>query len=333
MALNVDTQDLQNFPGNVKRVSIDYSAIVPVNEEGDEKYVQSVSTTAYSNNTDRTAISDLYITDFKLGWCKSSGFTGSGGKYALSSSASKLYVKVDDTISGTNAVGGTHGFYEIELTHSSGTPISGESIADNMETKIRGIVSRAVDGLVTADAGYSIAYKNVSVEYKNSKFWITSGSIGNLYSGENRTAVRIEEVPGDGAYTILGFNLAMTSENMDSITVEESYLNGPCVSGTGSITIGSDIGISVGDSLMIKDNTNTDYFTAVSGTTGVTVNVPTQATNGFDGIVHTYTAGAAKIQVLKEQDPNGYPTGWFTDIDAIVRHGIKVFTHEIDYSS
>jgi hypothetical protein len=94
MSLSIDTQDLINHPGIVKRVTVDHSAIVPVGEEGDEKYVQSVSTTAYSNNTDRTAISDLYITDFKIGWARSSGFTGSGGKYALSSSAYKLYTKI-----------------------------------------------------------------------------------------------------------------------------------------------------------------------------------------------------------------------------------------------
>jgi hypothetical protein len=312
MSLNVDTQDLENYPGNVKRVSIDHSAIVPMGEEGDEKYVQGVSTTAYSNNTARTAISDLYVTNFKIGWCKSSGFTGSGGKYALSSSAYKLYVKVDDTISGTNFVDGVHGFYEIELTHSSGTPISGESIAANMETKIRAI---AGDGgtLVTADAGYSMAYKNVSVEYKNSKFWIVSGSVGSVYSGENRTSVKIAKVPADTAYEILGFNLATSSEIMDSTVIEESYLNAPCASGTGSITIGSDIGASVGDALVIKDETNVDYF--------------------FDGITHAYTSGEAKVQILREQDPNGRPTAWFTDIDSIVRHGIKTMIHEIDYSS
>ena len=329
MALSIDTQDLINYPGNVKRVSVDYAAIVPVGEEGDEKYVQNVSTTAYSNNTDRTAISDLYVTDFKIGWAKSSGFTGAGGKFALSSSARKLYVKIDDTVSGTNTVGGTHGFYEIELTHSSGTPIAGESVATDMETKIRAIAN----SLETADAAYSKAYKNVSVEYKNSKFWIISGSVASVYSGENRTSVKIAKVPADTAYEVLGFNLAMTSEDMDSITVEESYLNAPCASGTGSITIGSDINVAVGDALMIKDETNTDYFTAISGTTGVTVGVPTQAINNFDGITHTYVSGAAKIQILKEQDPNGCSTGWFTDIDSIVRHGIKVFTHEIDYSS
>lgn len=329
MALNVDTQDLQNYPGNVKRVSIDHSAVVPTGEEGDEKYVQSISTTAYSNNTDRTAISDLYITDFKIGWTKSSGFTGAGGKYALSSSAYKLYTKVDATTSGTTTVSGVAGFYEIELTHSDGTPISGETIAIDMQAKIRALA----DSLVTADTGYSIAYKNVSVEYKNSKFWIVSGSVGNLYSGANRTSVKIEEVPGDGAYDILGFNLAISSEEMDSVVIEETYLNGSCPAGTGSITIGSDINVAIGDALMIRDETNTDYFTAISGTTGVTVNVPTLATNGFAGISNTYVSGAAKIQILKEQDPNGCPTGWFTDIDGIVRHGIKVFTHEIDYSS
>ena len=329
MALNVDTQDLINYPGNVKRVTVDHSAIVPVGEYGDEKYVQSVSTSAYSNNTDRTAISDIYITDFKIGWCKSSGFTGSGGKYALSSSACKLYAKIDSTVSGTTTISGVAGFYEIELEHSDGTPISGESIVSDMQTKIRAVAS----SLVTADADYSIAYKNVFVGYKNSKFWVVSGSVGNSYAGVNRTSVKIEEVPGDGAYDILGFNLSMSSEDLDSVVIEETYLNGECIAGTGSITIGADIGVSVGASLMIKDGTNVDYFTAISGTTGTTVNVPTLATNGFDGIDNTYVSGAAKIQILKEQDPNGCPTGWFTDIDSIVRHGVTIFTHEIDYSS
>ena len=329
MALTISTQDLINYPGNIKSVSVDNAAIVPVGEGGDEKYVQKISTTAYSNNTDRTAISDLYITDFKIGWARSSGFTGAGGKYALSSSACKLYTKIDSTVSGTTTVSGVAGFYEIELTHSSGTPVSGEVIAEDLQTKIRAIAS----SLVTADVGYSIAYKNVSVEYKNSKFWIASGSVGNSYVGANRTSVKIEGVPGDGAYDILGFNLSMDSEEMAGVVIEETYLNGSCPAGTGTITIGSDINVAVGDALMIKDETNTDYFTAVSGTTGVTVSVPTLATNGFDGISNTYVSGAAKIQILKEQDPNGHPTGWCTDIDSIVRHGIKVFTHEIDYSS
>lgn len=329
MALNVDTQDLVNYPGIVKRVSIDHSAIVPVGAEGDEKYVQSVSTTAYSDNTARTAIQDLYVTNFKVGWCKSSGFTGSGGKYPLSNTAHKLYVKIDDTVSGTTTVSGVVGFYEIELTHNNGIPIAGDSIAENMEVKIRAIVN----SLVTADAGYSMAYKNVSVEHKDGKFWIVSGSVAKVYSGDDRTSVIIEKVPGDTAYEVLGFNLAMSSENLDSTVVTESYINSGYSAGAATLSLGSDISVSIGDALMIKDNTNTDYFVAVSGTTGTTVGVPTLSTNGFDGIANSYSANEAKVQILQEQDPNGYPTGWFTDIDAIVRHGIKVLTHEIDYSS
>ena len=33
MALSIDTQDLVNYPGNVKRVSVDHSVIVPVGED------------------------------------------------------------------------------------------------------------------------------------------------------------------------------------------------------------------------------------------------------------------------------------------------------------
>jgi hypothetical protein len=328
MALNIDTQDLVNYPGTTKRVTVDHEAITPLGYEGDEQYVVSFSTTAYSDNTNRTAIQDLYVTKFKMGWCKSSGFTGSGGKFALSASAYKLYVKVDNTISGTASVNGENGFYQISLSHSSGVPISGESIADDMEEKIRAIA----DNLETADSGFSTAYKNTSVEYKNGKFWITSGSVGSYYTGSNRTSVKIGEVAGDGAYDLLGFNLQMTSEAMASISAKEAVLSVSYSPGSASMTIGTDIGVAAGDPLMIKDATNTDYFVALSGTTGTSIVVPTSGTNGY-GIANSYSANDAKIQILREQDPEGIPSYWFDDVDDIVRYGVKYMTHEIDYSS
>ena len=55
MALNVDTQDLVNYPGTVKRVTIDVSSIVPQGYQGDEKIVMTGATTAYSDNNNNTA--------------------------------------------------------------------------------------------------------------------------------------------------------------------------------------------------------------------------------------------------------------------------------------
>ena len=58
MAINLDTQNLQEYPGVTKRVTLDQEQIVPYDNEGDEVFLLSFSTTAYSNNSSRTAIQD-----------------------------------------------------------------------------------------------------------------------------------------------------------------------------------------------------------------------------------------------------------------------------------
>jgi hypothetical protein len=65
MSISIDTQDLVNYPGNVKRVTIDQESVVPQGFEGDSQFMLSFSTTAYSDITAKTKIQDLYVTDFK----------------------------------------------------------------------------------------------------------------------------------------------------------------------------------------------------------------------------------------------------------------------------
>ncbi len=85
---------------------------------------------------------------------------------------------------------------------------------------------------------------------------------------------------------------------------------------------------------MITDgDTKTDYFTALSGTSDAAITVATLGTNGFTGITNSYTASEAKLQLLKEQDPEGEPNSWYITIDQLVRYGIKVMINQIDYSS
>ena len=49
MAINNDVQDLDNFPGIVKRVTLDVSQVIPVGENGDEKMMMVASTSSYSD--------------------------------------------------------------------------------------------------------------------------------------------------------------------------------------------------------------------------------------------------------------------------------------------
>lgn len=325
MSLNITTQDLENYPGETKTVNLDLNSVVPTGYEGDEKIVLNISTNAYSDNEDRTKIQDKYITGFKSGWCKSSGLKGSGGKFPLDSDHYKLKISLDSTVSGSDGTG----FYEIDLNYSS-TPISGEDIAADMEEKIRELG----DSLHEEDTGFELAYKTCKVEYKNGKFWIVSGSLGNSYTGSYRTAAKVEPASEKDASGVLGFDLSVDSNRMSYITAKETKLSSSYTAGTETLEIVTGTGADVGDSLMITDGENTDYFTVLSGTESDTsIRVATFASNNYDGIINDYDVDSSKIQVLREQDSDGKPASAYTDFDAVARQGLKLIMCQIDYSS
>lgn len=322
MAISVDTQDLINYPGTIKRVTVDQSAIVAQGNEGDESYVLSFYTSAYSDATARTTIQTLYITNFKAGWCRSSGFAGTANKFALSATCNTLGIKLDSTVSGTAGTG----YYDIVLDYNTdGTPIPGDTIAADMEIKIRAIA----DNLVTADIGNRLAYMNASVEYTDGCFWIVSGSVGNSYAGNNKTAVAITSGSTNDASVMLGFNISVTSEYIESITVAEALLvSDYTISGT-TLTVSQSLGASEGDCFVIRDSDNTvDYFQITENPT-----VGNLLTFSSSAIKHNYSSGLAKVQLLREQDSYGSPKLWYENIDSIVRFGIKTMVNQIDYSA
>ena len=321
MAITVDTQDLANYPGTVKRVTVDQSAIVSQGSEGDESYVLSFYTSAYSNATARTTIQTLYVTNFKAGWCRSSGFAGTANKFTLSSICNTLGVKLDSTVSGTNGTG----YYDIVLDYNlDGTPIPGDTIAEDMEIKIRALAN----SLVTADIGNKLAYMNASVEYTDGCFWIVSGSVGNSYTGNNKTSVSITAGSSNDASVLLGFNLSVTSEYIESITVTEALLASDyTVSGT-TLTVSQSLGASEGDCFVIRDSNNIDYFQITENPS-----VGNLLTFSSSAIKNSYSSGLAKIQLLREQDSYGSPKLWYENIDSIVRFGIKTIVNQIDYSA
>ena len=328
MALNVDTQDLVNWPGNVKRVTLDQSNIVLTGVEGDEQYVLSFATSAYSDNTERTAIPTMYTTTFKTGWCKSSGLTGSGGKFLLATGAHMLKVNIDYT---TNSGGGSgDGYYDIDLDYNiDGTPLSGEVIADDLQTKIRALA----DTLNTGDEGLKLSYLNASVKFKSGRFFITSGSVGEYFNGSKRTSVYIDAADFNSASAVLGFDLSVTSMAIDSTSVKEAVVASPYTTDTDTLVIGAGTSFSAGDCMMITDGTNTDYFTVISGANDITITVATESTNGYTGISKSYAATTSKIQVLREQDVEVVPNMFHTTVDSICRHGVKSLVNQIDFSS
>lgn len=325
MALTISTQDLINYPGNSKNVVLDTKQVVPIGFEGDEQLVASFSTTAYSDNTERTSIQTLYITDIKLGWCKSSGLAGDAtGKFALTSGTNQLKVKMDTTVSGTDG----NGYYTITLDYNAdGTPRSGSVIAADMEEKIRALT------MATADTGFQLSYLNASVEFKNNRFWIYSGTVGNSFEGSTKTSVAVASADSNDCSVILGFDLSTSSESIAAIAVKEGLISSSYTTDTDTLYVSAGTGVVAGDCLLITDGTNTDYFTALSGTTSTTIKVATSATNNYVGIANSYTANEAKVQILREQDPDAGPSLVLDSFDSINRHGIKSLVNQIDYSS
>jgi len=320
VAINIDTQDLDNYPGNVKRVSIDQTSVVPQGYEGVEQFMLNITTSAYSDNINRTRIQDYYVTNFKAGWCKSSGFSGT--KFALDSTHNSLEVKIDSTTSGIS-----DGFYRIILDHNNGLPIDANVVAEDMETKIRALAN----SLGTADIGYKVAYLNTVVEFNSSRFWVVSGSLSSYYSGAHKSSVNIRPSLVNDCSELLGFNLSTNSETVDGLSVKEALVlttfSGSTASGTGQITINQSVGAIVNDCMAITDNTYKDYFQITN------VVVDTTIYFNSDTVNNDYTASKAKVQLLRAQDPDASPTLWFDSIDKITKHGIKTMMNQIDYSS
>lgn len=325
MAINIDTQDLENYPGITKRVTVDQAQIVPLGFEGDEKFVLKFTTTAYSDILNTTAIQDLYITDFITGWCKSSGFAGSGGKFDIDATHNRIKVKLDATVSGSD----DSGYYEIILDYNDDlTPIDGSDIATDMESKIRALT------IVTADSGFALSYTNCSVEYIDGKFYIISGSVASSYSGSNRSSVKVVAGSTNSCINELGFGLSLDSQYLNSVSVKETYITSNYTTDTTPLIVAAGTGVSAGDCFMIRDDVYTDYCTAISGTTDTSIVVPTMSTHNYIGITNSYTTtSGAKIQLLREQDVDGVPTMWHNSIDSVTRAGVRNIINQIDYSS
>ena len=320
MVINSDVQDLINYPGTVKRVTLDLTSIVPTGQEGDEKMTLLASTSAYSDVVDRTAIQSMYIMDSKVGWAKSSGFTGAGGRFTLDGTHYKLNVRMDTTVSGTAG-----GFYEIDL-EQTGLPISGEEIAADIQTKLRAIEC------VVGDTGYQLAYLNCSVSFAGGRFIISSGTIGTSYTDVSRSSVDVQAGTTMDCSTVLGFDHQITSQEMDSVAITEALVTVNYTAGDATLTIGITSGVSTGDSLYITDGSNIDYFT-VRGVADGVLDVPSTGTEGYIGITNDYlTADGSYIQVLKKQDPEPAANSYFDDVDGLLRYMNKCIINQIDFS-
>lgn len=317
MSTNVSVYDLENYPDNGKTVTTDQTTVVPVGAQGDERWVLSFVTSAYSDNTSTTSIQDIYVQESKAGWAKSSGLVSA--PFVISSANKTLGVKIDNSSK----------WYYVQITVAS---YGGDSLADELEIQIRDIPNTNLWN----SSDDSLAYKNAVVEYNNSKFYIVSGNIGEFYTGTNRSSVKVTSSGIDTFHDNIGFNLGYDSQTIASITISETTLASTYTGGTSPISISADIGATAGDAMMITNGTTTEYFTVLSGT-ATSLEVAMIDPHTFDAISSTYSGiggnSVSKVQRLREQDPDQTPVSYYNTVDDITRWGIMSTTNQIDFSS
>ena len=319
MAITVNLYDLENYPDNPKRGTVDVVQMVPTGYRGDEQYVLKFSTTAYSDVENKTSIADIYIQEMACGWAKSSGFTGMAGKFTITSSTNKLRVNIDGATSGSYA-----GFYEIIL--EEGVNLTGESIAADIEAKLRDVT------LAAEDASKSLAYKNCVCTYRNGRFMIQSGSVSNSYVGSNKSSVKVFTQPfAESATETLGFDKGVDSEYIATTSIKEVVTTSNYTVGSSTLAVGNGLGVVAGDALSITDGVNTDYFVAVSGTTDISIHVPNQSEHNFNAISNDYIAGS-KVQLMRSVDPEMEPVSALSTVDMVCRWGVMSLINQIDFS-
>jgi hypothetical protein len=309
MATNITVRDLDNYPDISKTITVDQKTLVPTGAGGDEKWVLSFVTTAYSDNTNRTAIQGIYMQEVSTGWFKSSGLVSLGSNFIVSAGSKTLGLNIDNSSK----------WYYIELDEETYTL---DALAEHIEDKIREIP----DTGVWSSTDDSLSYKNAQVEF-DGKFKIISGTVSEFYTGNNRTSVAVTYSGADTLYYDLGFDLGIGSYDVAITDVKESLVTGNCGPTSSDIDIHEMIGLVAGDPMAIADSTHTEYFVAASGTTATNIVIASGT------LIYSYTAERAKVQKLRIQDPDQEPVNYHSTIDSAMRWGIMSVINQIDFSS
>jgi hypothetical protein len=319
MAITVNLYDLENYPDNAKTGTVDVVQMVPTGYRGDEQYALKFSTNAYSDFTNKTAITDIYIQEMVCGWAKSSGFAGSGGKFTITSSNNELRVNIDGCTGGSYS-----GYYVITL--DEGVNIPGETVAADIEAKLRAV------SLDSGDSAKALGYKNCICTYRNARFMIKSGSVSSTYTGSNKSSVKIYTTSfANSATATLGFDMGTDSETIASTAIKEVITTANYTVGGTTLSVSTGLGVTTGDALYITDGVNSDYFVAVSGTLEAAIHVPNIPEHNFNAILNNYTAGA-KVQLLKPDDPEVEPISALNTVDDVCRWGVMSLINQIDFS-
>lgn len=300
MAINETVQDLENYPSKTKTITLDIKKIIPIDNEGDEVYVGVASTTA--TKIGGGTIDPINIREFKVGYCKSSGFVEA--PFTIASGNNQLKVSID-------------GSPERPIILSSGVGLTGDDIARDLQAQISALA--AVSGIEDRNP----AFLNCTVSFKNNRLVVIAGSLSNTYTGIGKTSVNV--LPGDAgsADATLGFDKKIVSEELASKQATETLLSSSYSTGT-DLTVESIAGFSDGYACTITDGVNREYF-VVSGSASNTL------TMVGSGLVNTYDAGSI-IQRIFERDPSADLASPLDTIDDFYRFALKSIANQINFA-
>lgn len=300
MAITETVRDIENYPNKTKTVVLDLQKVIPIDNEGDEVYVINSTTTALKQGS--TAISQVFLREFKAGYVRSSGLKSP--PFNIDGTNNTLRISIDGSTYRT-------------ITLSSGTGLSGDDIARDLESKITAL---AASGQLESG---NTAYLNTTVDFQNNKFLVTAGSISNTFTGLGKSSVAVSSGLTNDATATLGLDINISSEVLASTLAVESALT-TIYSGVGDLQVNNTSGLTAGQAFVIMDSINKEYFIA----SGIGANTITPFPNT---ILQTYPVGSL-IQRIYERDPELPVATPYEDIDSIVRFALRGIANQIDFS-
>lgn len=304
MAVNVNVYNLESFPNNSKIVTVDLSELVPYGNNGEDAWVLSANTTATAAGS--AVIQKMYISDTKWGWLKSSGINS--GPYTINASQQNLRISIDEVI-GSGA--------EITLA-TSALQLGGDTVAKDLQSKIS---SLALAGQVKEGM---LSYLNVSVEYKNGRFIIISGTASSDYVGADSSFVEIADgVTTTGLAAELGFDIVFSSQTIAGEPVKSTSLTAVHTAPSADITVAAPGVLAVNDCVAILDGVNKEFrhIDSIAGSV-ITLNA---------NLANSYGVGTL-VQVMDVRDPTGIPSPAYETIDEYIRFSLASLINQIDFS-
>jgi len=192
------------YPNNSKTVTVDIVQRVPVGAEGDEKYVVYVYTSAYSDNTLRTAIDPVYTYEMKRGWAQ--GFIINS---PLTTDGGTLTVAIDEDDADAVTLTVASGSYSVSTT---ATDLQAQLVLIASGTK--------------SSSTHKLGYMNAQVRYEDGRLTFLSGTTKSSYNSSDWTKVSSVKVTGGTVAETFGFTTGYPN-SYDLATTTSGYLHSP----------------------------------------------------------------------------------------------------------